>query len=167
MKAFYKLLLLFVLLGVAGLAQTQAQSQLRSRDDGGRPEEDNISGVRDDPSTLDMYHSLVSENGSGDDSVDENDSPETGNPSRLSLNQASTLSFDVYPNPASDFLQIQFGAESAVQVTLHNLMGKEVYHYSGTVKSLRIELAGINPGVYFVSAFTESDRIVRKIRVTP
>ena len=168
MNSLYHILLAFITVVMVGLSDVQAQAQLRGRDDGGRPEEDNISGFRDDPNVIHFATGQFSE-GSGDvEEAEENDNQSSSSPSRLStLNVKPALTAEVYPNPASDFLQINLGVESDVQITMHNLVGKEVYHYTGTIKSLRISLDGFNPGVYFVSAYTDQERIVKKVRVTP
>ncbi|MBI1191972.1 MAG: T9SS type A sorting domain-containing protein [Bacteroidetes bacterium] len=170
MSAFFRFFFALIAVLALGIGSAQAQIEQRSRDDdGGRPEEDNISGSRDDPSLLHFAATLAgggSEEGGGE--VDESENAVSNHPSRLSTSRDKPmLTADVYPNPASDFVQINLGAETDVVLTLHNLVGKEVYRFAGTLKTHRIALDAFNPGVYFVTAYTESERIVKKVRVTP
>jgi hypothetical protein len=169
MSPIYRFLFALIAALAFGIGSTQAQIEQRSRDDdGGRPEEDNISGSRDDPSLLHFAATLVGSTSEDGGDVDEDETSAQNNPSRLSADRdRPMLTADVYPNPASDFLQINLGSETDVILTLHNLVGKEVYRYAGKLKSHRIELDAFNPGVYFVTAYTDSERIVKKVRVTP
>jgi hypothetical protein len=169
MNAFLRFLFALIAVMALGLGSAQAQIEQRSRDDdGGRPEEDNISGSRDDPALLHFAATLQGSASSDGGEIDENESASQGNPSRYAPGRDKTmLTADVYPNPATDYLIINLGTETDVILTVHNLVGKEVYRFSGTLKSHRIQLDAFNPGVYFVTAYTDSERIVKKVRVTP
>jgi len=169
MNAFFRFLFALIAVLALGLGSAQAQIEQRSRDDdGGRPEEDNISGSRDDPSLLQFATTLGGSSSEGGGEADEIETSTHASPNRLATGREKPLlTADVFPNPASDFLQINLGAETEVILTLHNLVGKEVYRFAGKLKSHRIELDVFNPGIYFVTAFTDSERIVKKVRVTP
>ncbi len=169
MKPFYQFLLAMITVMALGFTSLQAQVDLRTReDDGGRPEEDNISGSRDDPSQAQIFFTQQDQEGTNGGGAGESDGDSQSNPSRFSTGAVvPALSAEVFPNPASDYLQINLGVETEVTLTMHNLVGREVYRFNGKFKSHRISLDSFNPGVYFISAYTDAERIVRKVRVTP
>lgn len=64
-------------------------------------------------------------------------------------------SFSVFPNPASDIIQIQNGSESAIQyqVFITDMLGRKV---SQTLSNATfMEVSTLNPGLYFVNIQTE------------
>ena len=168
MKDLYRHLLLWMAVFALSSAELIAQDLRTSIENRNRPEEDNISGLRDDPTLVNFQMGMTSQDGSEGNGSTEVDGSGEENPNRQP-NQPTRpdLTMDIYPNPASSFLQLNFGTEDDVHITLHNLMGKEVYHYSGKLDNHRVELIGFNPGVYFVTVHNQEDRVVRKVRITP
>jgi hypothetical protein len=160
---FLRSLLAFGLLVLASASAVQAQQYQRARDDG-RPEQDNISGNIDRPE--DAVFPQVAMN-SGVSSENGNANQEDGGNSGPSHSGRTALSMDVYPNPATTFLQINLSEEVEMVLSLTNLVGKEVYRFHGIALESRVDLQGYNPGVYFVTVQYGSERIVRKVRVTP
>jgi hypothetical protein len=170
---------LWLMAGLLAAATLQAQDQrqgaglssdgdgpvnaLNRDDDGGRPEEDNISGYHNAPGDVLIVHTIATGT-SGSGSEDGNDSdatPERLQPGALDL-QAS---LSVYPNPAVDVLQVRLERECAFTVSLHSLVGKEAYRWSGTAALHRIPVRDLTPGIYFVRLQTGGEEVVRKIRI--
>ena len=59
-------------------------------------------------------------------------------------------SFTIYPNPSSDFIQIESN-ESIDQISLYNALGQLVYHFKmESGRSRQIQCSGLTPGVYFL-----------------
>jgi PKD repeat protein len=83
-----------------------------------------------------------------------------------------TMNLQVYPNPASDFIDLQWNANAAQQmkIQLINILGQEVYvmeaiSVAGENK-LKIELPKLNKGVYYLQLTTwDGMKEVRKITI--
>lgn len=72
--------------------------------------------------------------------------------------------FEVYPNPASDFLYLKGGDLSNSAVKLLDISGREVSVYYGGESKL--DLKGIRSGVYFLMVErTDGNRLVKKVMV--
>jgi len=82
------------------------------------------------------------------------------------INETIDLLWNVYPNPAGDFLYIEsLGAVSSFNETLYQLLtaeGKKVI--GGTLKSgiNTIDMSRIAKGIYFLELKTESGTVTRK-----
>ena len=61
---------------------------------------------------------------------------------------------NIFPNPASDFITIE--AKDLQQVTLMNLKGKTLNSQAAKGNSIRLDVSGLNTGVYIISAKTRS-----------
>jgi photosystem II stability/assembly factor-like uncharacterized protein len=68
----------------------------------------------------------------------------------------------IYPNPASDFIQVDFASISGIEATLFDLNGRRLKQekLSG---NLRWDLKGIPSGTYFLSLQSGTERAVKKI----
>lgn len=164
MARLYRFSCLFALL-FGSLMALQAQD-LRSRDDdGGRPEEDNISGYHYSPSDYVLNHSAQTVNStSGQQGHDEgsgSNDPQRQKPGAIDLDK--TLS--VYPNPVSSVLFLELDDALDVTVTLHSLVGKEVYRFQGRVDTHRIRVDDFQPGIYFVRLTFGDEQVVRKLKI--
>ena len=73
-------------------------------------------------------------------------------PTHTTENNAMEVS--VYPNPASDFVNIE--AEDLQSVTLTDINGKTLGSMAAKGHSIRLDVSGLKAGVYFISAKTRS-----------
>jgi len=79
--------------------------------------------------------------------------------------------FDLYPNPARDFINISFELQQRqdVRLTLHNLIGQTLYEQSlgaeMRISDYRIDLKDLQSGIYFVRLHTPKGISTRKIVV--
>ena len=73
-------------------------------------------------------------------------------PTELSENNAHKIS--VFPNPTADIVNIE--AEGLEQVDLFDETGKTIKSVSSIGNALQLDLTGLKPGVYFISARTRS-----------
>ena len=166
MARFPRLAWLFALLIGSAMAVQAQDIQARTRDDdGGRPEEDNISGHHDSPSDAVIFHQIVlgtGTEGGGTDVDGNSDSPERVQPGTLNLGSQ----LDVFPNPTSRYLDVTFGDTYSVVVSLHNLVGKETYRFQGITDKHRIDVRDFAPGIYFVNIVSGEQREVRKVKIT-
>ena len=76
-----------------------------------------------------------------------------------------TSSFNVYPNPASDFVKVTTvnGQQSTVKV--YNTLGMLVEEIEINSNETEINVSDYNPGVYFFSIQTENGNVTKKIVV--
>ncbi|MBA3705868.1 MAG: T9SS type A sorting domain-containing protein [Bacteroidetes bacterium] len=70
---------------------------------------------------------------------------------------------EIYPNPAEEFITVDFKGCKARKITIKNIMGQEVYNKEiNGEESLNIHLEDQPPGVYFVRGDMEKGSIITK-----
>ncbi|MCG8581081.1 MAG: T9SS type A sorting domain-containing protein, partial [Bacteroidales bacterium] len=76
----------------------------------------------------------------------------TLDPVATSINKSNVASIAIYPNPATDFINIDLGnSESNVNISLINSKGAVVNHFVATESVTRIEINGLSNGIYFIN----------------
>jgi len=81
-------------------------------------------------------------------------------------------SFQIYPNPATNFIQLEMANDylGRYSIKLFNIMGQEIYSISRTKNDRQIqEILSSNdlrPGIYFIEIGLEKQRLVRKVLIT-
>ncbi|MEZ4722884.1 MAG: T9SS type A sorting domain-containing protein [Flavobacteriales bacterium] len=84
----------------------------------------------------------------------------------VGLDESSTHHFEIYPNPASDYVTVSVGQSADFSVEIMDLLGKTVLVQSSVSKnSALINLTSVPSGLYMISIETENgekhlDRIV-------
>ncbi len=78
--------------------------------------------------------------------------------------QPAAQSLKVYPNPASDVLNINAGTEIS-KASLYNIAGQMVYQSNGNSNEMRINTAGLPEGLYMLSITTKEGTSLRKISI--
>ena len=78
-------------------------------------------------------------------------------------NELSVQEFHLYPNPATEQVQIARQANEPAQLTLMELSGKIVRDERIAGNSVTLSLQSIKPGIYLVQITGETTRIVRKL----
>jgi hypothetical protein len=79
----------------------------------------------------------------------------------MGVTQIPSIEFDIYPNPVNDFANLSLNMESAgdVSISLLNAIGQEVFYsnetYKSGVHSVKIDLTGLEAGVYFYTVSSE------------
>ena len=66
----------------------------------------------------------------------------------------------IYPNPVDNILNIS--AENIESISIYNCLGMNIYNLQCTMNNLQLNVAGFNPGVYFVKINTEKGNIVKR-----
>ncbi|MCR9154952.1 MAG: T9SS type A sorting domain-containing protein [Bacteroidetes bacterium] len=83
--------------------------------------------------------------------------------SQVELNKPTV---SVYPNPADDFLIVQYQVSSSTKNTfeLINLVGARVYHTNldAQQNELEMDLTNLNPGIYFYSLKSDGEVLISK-----
>ena len=78
---------------------------------------------------------------------------------------AQLLDFQVFPNPAGDFLTIEKPFGDAARLRLTDFSGHIVLDKTLASPSEKISVASLPPGMYSVSLFLENGRLVGSRRV--
>jgi hypothetical protein len=76
------------------------------------------------------------------------------NPCNIGINEETSITVEVFPNPSTDFIQIKSGIE--ITVMIFDMLGKQVY--CSTTPSLQQTISTLewNGGVYTYMAFSSS-----------
>jgi hypothetical protein len=72
-------------------------------------------------------------------------------------------SFNVYPNPATDFVNVSFVNAENVTVTLINAVGQTVKVYNNVNTNTQLSLEGLASGVYVLNADINGQRVIKQI----
>lgn len=79
----------------------------------------------------------------------------------LELEESDLNKFDVYPNPATNYVIISNIQGSVKSIVLYDLRGRLVTEFSKTDKKL--EIAGLQPGTYLLDIKTDLKSVTKKI----
>jgi hypothetical protein len=62
----------------------------------------------------------------------------------------NNLSWSIYPNPANDFIEIQFSKNdlASYDILILDITGKEIYTQS--IEESKIDIKALNGGLYFI-----------------
>jgi Lamin Tail Domain/Secretion system C-terminal sorting domain len=71
----------------------------------------------------------------------------------------------VYPNPATSFVTVESNSSKSVSVSLRNILGKEVKHYSSQRNKLTIDINGLEEGVYLLFIRTDGGESTQRLIV--
>ncbi|NIF06794.1 T9SS type A sorting domain-containing protein [Chryseobacterium sp. Tr-659] len=78
--------------------------------------------------------------------------------STLGVSSVNKKKTGIYPNPASDFIQIET-AETVKEVNIYSTSGQKVM----TAQTMRIDIQSLNRGIYFVEIKTPENSTIHKI----
>ena len=76
-----------------------------------------------------------------------------------------TSSFNVYPNPAKDFVKVSTVNSQQTTVRTYNILGMLVEEIEINSNETEINVSDYNPGIYFFNIQTENGNVTRKIVV--
>ncbi len=76
----------------------------------------------------------------------------------LSIEDFSKVDFQIYPNPALDYLNIKTQSTN-YNVTIYNSLGQKV---NATLSENRIDISNLSDGIYFIKIETETGSAARK-----
>jgi len=80
-------------------------------------------------------------------------------------NHEQAVSFRIYPNPVSDYMNIE--TKSVINsVRMANILGSEVLNQKVGDNKVKINTSDFNQGVYFVTIETANGNVTRKINIT-
>ncbi|MFT5266164.1 MAG: hypothetical protein ACI9RM_001464 [Ulvibacter sp.] len=76
------------------------------------------------------------------------------NDGSVNVNELRESAFQVFPNPANDAWTISSEGTTILQVTLYDILGKQVTSFSPQSDQTRIDAAALNSGTYFARVRT-------------
>ncbi len=82
------------------------------------------------------------------------------------INQELAFNLNIYPNPASDFLSIEYSLSGPVKVQIASTGGKQIF--AGTYNSMNkidLNLESFSPGLYIVTLISGEKTVSEKILV--
>ena len=82
----------------------------------------------------------------------------------LSVNDVLASKFKVYPNPASDYIQIESNNVQISSVGLYSVLGKEVISQE-TLTNNRVDVSNLTSGVYFMKINADGGSVTKKVVV--
>jgi len=74
-----------------------------------------------------------------------------------------TLNFTIYPNPASDFINIISASNTSKKIAIYDVIGKQVYQKN--TSNSRINISDLKAGLYFVKVAQDGKTMTRKLVV--
>lgn len=82
----------------------------------------------------------------------------------LGINE-QTISFNLYPNPANQYVSLVSSFETTIEIEILNTAGQLVYsdHFLG--KEKQISTSAFESGVYFVKISTENQQILKRLTI--
>ncbi len=81
-----------------------------------------------------------------------------------SVDNISNTAVMTYPNPAYDYLNVAAFSEIK-HVTIYNIAGKAVSEMDASAKEVKLPIADLSAGVYFVNITTKDQTITKKFIV--
>lgn len=134
------------------------------------PEIENLGGFTPDINQLTPDNNIVGSSFSGNENTIGGTSSESDLPNakeNLSRNTTSleSLILSIYPNPATNYVVIEFDGKLVGKVILMNLVGQQMISTEINSSNLRLDLSAIPEGVYFLSIETATERVAKKIKV--
>ncbi|MCQ2266008.1 MAG: T9SS type A sorting domain-containing protein, partial [Bacteroidales bacterium] len=91
---------------------------------------------------------------------------------KTSINEESVLSYiNIYPNPATNFLNIDLSTENAQNITLNicDMSGKIIYtdilNHNGGTQNFKVPVSELASGMYFLHLNTTTGKSIQKFIV--
>jgi hypothetical protein len=72
------------------------------------------------------------------------------------------IGLNIQPNPASDFVVVDFGAKKIKSIELISIEGKSLgfFYPENNKQSVRLPMSHLSSGIYFVKALLPSGKLV-------
>ena len=71
----------------------------------------------------------------------------------LGINAVKTLSFELYPNPASELVHIRFNSKQNKRIILFDINGKEVYSIQTKEEEITLDVSAYPKGQYLLQVY--------------
>lgn len=147
-----------------------AQSNVRSGSTT-NPEIENLGGFKPDITTFTPDNGNVgsalnnTENSVNESLQIENNLGDTRGNFESGQFDLTNLIVNIYPNPASDYLMVELDKKCVGNISILNLVGNVIVNTDINSLNMRIDLTGLPEGIYFLNIQTDTNRIVKKIKI--
>jgi hypothetical protein len=71
----------------------------------------------------------------------------------------------VYPNPAGEYIQIEFSTDSPSMISIFDLSGKKIKSFETNSSTARIDISDLQKGVYILNAIRENTSFSKRLVV--
>lgn len=82
--------------------------------------------------------------------------------SSLSADDLASSSFNVYPNPAKDFIAIKSNTNQITLIKVYDVLGKNVITQNKLINN-RLDISKLNKGLYFIKIDADGNSLTKKI----
>ena len=89
--------------------------------------------------------------------------PVTLTVTNVSVNEHNQIEVSVYPNPATDFVQVT--SDQIERVEIYNMMGQMVFDNNYGDSHVVISTNGFAPGAYAVTVYTQDQKVTKQVIV--
>lgn len=147
-----------------------AQSNVRSGSTT-NPEIENLGGFKPDITTFTPDNGNVggalnnTENTVNESLQIENNSGDARGNFESGQIDLTNLIVNIYPNPATDYIMVELDQKCVGNISILNLVGNVIVNTEINSLNMRIDLTGLPEGIYFLNIQTDTDRIVKKIKI--
>ncbi|HOY40060.1 MAG TPA: T9SS type A sorting domain-containing protein, partial [Bacteroidales bacterium] len=87
----------------------------------------------------------------------------TNIPTGINGQTSSDLIAHIYPNPATDKLNIAFTGAGSKSISMTNLLGQTVYRTETSEKQLSIDVSRYDKGMYFIVVYNNNQKSQVKV----
>lgn len=86
-------------------------------------------------------------------------------PSYANVNELEEMQIAVYPNPASNFVQVQFEESAINQISIINLQAQKILDAEVGTTSSTIDVSSLAPGSYMIALGNEESIVLKPIQI--
>ena len=83
------------------------------------------------------------------------------------INEKTVHKLNLYPNPASDLLNVSFETKSVATVTLTDIFGRAVYTHSANAgtNNIAVNTSNLSTGIYILNVASENGSVSNKVNI--
>ena len=82
-----------------------------------------------------------------------------------SSNDVQSSKISLYPNPATDFFSIAPGEEKIKNISISNIVGKEIFRIDAN-QNLTYNIEGLKRGIYIIRVFNSEDKMIKALKLS-
>ncbi|MBV1923868.1 MAG: CotH kinase family protein, partial [Flavobacteriaceae bacterium] len=81
----------------------------------------------------------------------------------LAIDDFASLGIKIYPNPANTNINIDFSNEFESNISIHDILGREVYNSTNNSSNVNIDVSNLSSGLYMIRLYSNTYNISKKI----
>ena len=79
----------------------------------------------------------------------------------LNITELDNYSFEIYPNPTSDYLFVNFRASRPKTISLYSINGMELLRKQINTPEIRLDIKHLKSGVYLLNIDEDNFKVVK------